>query len=343
MESLIEPYLHGAPLYALFLLIAAMLYVVGKGADILVEEAVTLSIRWNVPTTVIGATIVSLGTTTPETAVSVVAALKGSPDLALGNAVGSIICDTGLILGLAAIISPLPLHRSVVNRQGWIQVSSGLLLVFVSLPFSSMSGVFSLGGNLPRWAGFLFLGLLAVYILRSIWWARIPQEVLSSGLEEELPISRAGSGIVLLKLLLGVFLVVGSSTLLVPAVKETALRLSVPQSIIAATLVAFGTSLPELVTSVTAALKKQGELAVGNVIGADILNVLFVSGAAAAATPGGLQVPPNFFYLLFPTMLFVLAVFRIGIFFSGDTLKRSFGFVLLLSYALATVLGYLIK
>ena len=104
--------LHWAPL---FLLIAFTLSTLGKGADVLVEEAVTLSERWGMPKVLIGATIVSLGTTMPEAAVSVLAAIKGSADLALGNAVGSIICDTGLILGLATLIAPLPLDRAIVN------------------------------------------------------------------------------------------------------------------------------------------------------------------------------------------------------------------------------------
>ncbi|GIX46425.1 MAG: hypothetical protein KatS3mg131_0636 [Candidatus Tectimicrobiota bacterium] len=127
MEQWLEHLMRLLPLWGLFPLIAAMFYTLGKGADILVEETVALSVRWGIPKVVIGATIVSLGTTTPEAAVSVLAALKGSPDLALGNAVGSVICDTGLILGLATLIAPPPLERSVVNRQGWIQLGGRLL------------------------------------------------------------------------------------------------------------------------------------------------------------------------------------------------------------------------
>ena len=123
-------------------------------------------------------------------------------------------------------------------------------------------------------------------------------------------------------------------------VREAALRLHIPPGVIAATLVAFGTSLPELVTAVTAALKGHGDLAVGNVIGADILNVLFVAGGAAAVTPGGLVVTFHFFTLLFPAMLAVLMVFRIGIFASGATLRRPFGLVLIGMYIVITMLSY---
>ena len=102
----------------------------------------------------------------------------------------------------------------------------------------------------------------------------------------------------------------------------------------------FGTSLPELVTSVTAARKGHGELAVGNVVGADILNVLFVSGAAAAVTPAGLNAGPQFFRVVFPMMIFILTVFRVGIFVSGSHMRRTFGWVLLVAYGFYLVVGY---
>ena len=124
------------------------------------------------------------------------------------------------------------------------------------------------------------------------------------------------------------------------AVEEGATRLQVPQSIIAATMVAFGTSLPELVTAVSAARRGHGELAVGNIIGADILNVLFVAGAAAAVTPAGLQADVHFFQVLFPMMLLVLVVLRVGIIGSGEYLKKSVGFVLLAAYAFYMIVSF---
>lgn len=311
----------------LLALIAALLAALAKSADWLVEEAVTVAKRSHVPTAVIGATVVSLGTTTPETAVSVMAALQGNPDLALGNAVGSIICDTGLILGLACMLGPVPLDRRVVNRQGLVQLGSGLLLAALSYAF---------GARLPRGVGFLLLGLLAAYLWFSVKWSR---EKSAPGLvpaHAEEPLAAA-----LAKLGCAIALVVASCHLLIPAVEEAARLAGVPQDVIAATLVAFGTSTPELVTSVTAVRKGRGELAAGNVIGADILNVLFVTGAACAATPGGLAVPPSFFRLHYPVMIAVLVVFRAGVFFSGEILRRPFGVVLLSSYALYLVLQYL--
>ena len=326
MEELIHKLIVDLHTGFLFVIIAITLYTLGKGADWLVDEAVILSTRWGVPQTLIGATVVSLGTTTPEAAVSVLAAVTGKPGMALGNAVGSIICDTGLILGLAALIAPLPLNRKIVNRQGWLQLGAGVLLVVACLPVSAA------GRHLPQFMGFVFLILLASYMWLSIRWARdADAPVAPEGAEPDAD-EATNTLSVLVKLIFAIVVVVVSSVILIPTVKETAIRLKVPESIIAATLVAFGTSLPELVTAVTATIKGQGELAVGNVIGADILNVLFVAGASAAVTGGGLVAELHFFRILFPLMLFILVVFRVGIFFSGDRLKRPFGGILIGAY-----------
>ncbi|HSH08772.1 MAG TPA: calcium/sodium antiporter [Oceanipulchritudo sp.] len=321
----------------LFIVIAGFLYTLAKGADMLVQEAVTLSIRWGVPTLLIGATIVSLGTTLPEMAVSVMAAVGGRPGLALGNAVGSIICDTGLILGIAALMAPIPLDKKIVNRQGYIQLGSGALLILLCLPWSSPMSAFSTGGHLPQWAGWLLLVLLVLYIWKTIQWSMKGE---GPG-QEEAHEDKAKTGMVFIKLIIGVSLVVLSSKVLIPTVEETAFRLGVPEAIIAATLVAFGTSLPELVTVVTSVLRGHAALALGNVIGADILNVLFVAGAAASVTPGGLHADARFFQLLFPAMMFILLVLRASIWISGTHLRRWSGVVLLGTYILVTVLSYI--
>ena len=348
-ESLISQFTQ-FPVWGLLVVIFVCLAILGKGADLLVAEAVTLSLRWGIPSVVVGATIVSLGTTLPEAAVSVMGAIQGNPELALGNAVGSIIADKGLILGLAAILAPLPLRKSVVNRQGWIQVGSGLLLVAACFPWGSPGRVFTSGseggGVLPQWMGWVFLLLLIVYITMSIRWSRgaAGEEAVAlaegeSGVHVD---ERANNLMVFSKLLLGIGLVVGTSQILIPAVEVTALKVGVPEAIIAATLVALGTSLPELVTAITAVRKNHGELAVGNVIGADILNVLFVAGAAAAVTPTGLYAGKHFFVFLFPAMLLLLVTFRIGIWVNKTHLTRSFGFLLLAIYLGVTAVSYLL-
>jgi cation:H+ antiporter len=318
--------------------IAVALGVLGRSADWLVDEAVALSERSGLPKVVIGATVVSLGTTMPEAAVSVFAAVQGNPGLALGNAVGSIICDTGLILGVACLIAPLRLNRTIVNRQGWIQFGAGIGLVAFCLPWANLGGLFETGGSLPQVMGFAFLAALALYMWKSVVWAR--GDVGPTGVEEHEADTDAPLLVILFKLLAAVALVVVSARILIPAVAEAAKRLDVPDSIIAATLVAFGTSLPELITAVTAARRGHGDLAVGNIVGADILNVLFVAGAAAAVTPGGLEAGPHFFKVLFPAMIFILTVFRIGIYFSGKYMRRPFGVVLLAAYGIYMVVSY---
>ncbi|HZK19833.1 MAG TPA: calcium/sodium antiporter [Treponemataceae bacterium] len=336
----------GLGLFILLAIIAGSLVVLSKGADILVDEAVLLSVRWGVPKMIIGATIVSLGTTLPEVTVSVMSALKGAPGLAMGNAVGSIICDTGLILGIAALIRPLPFKKEEINTQSWIQLGSAVLLVTISFVFGHGLKAFNDGGRVPQSMGWFLLLLLGIYLIRTIHHAQTKKEsstdlnegfcCQSDGKAENQPII-----LIILKLIIGVGLVIVSSKVLIPSVQETAVRFHIPENIIAATLVAFGTSLPELTTAITATRKGHGDLAIGNVMGADVLNVLFVVGAAAAVTPQGLEVQVSFFRLLFPAMLFILCVFKGSVLFSKDTLKRPVGFVLVSAYVFVTVLSYL--
>ncbi len=338
-EALKEFYAHQSG-WLLGIEVVVILGVLGKAADWLVGEAVVLSERSGLPKVIIGATVVSLGTTAPEVAVSVLAALKGQPGLALGNAVGSVICDTGLILGLACLIKPLKMPRSIVNRQGWLQFAAGWLLVAACWPWGGGNPfeVGGTGGNLPQRFGFVFLVLLVGYLAMSVRWAKTAGGVTE--LEEFETDAKASMGWVVGKLLVAIGLVVGASHLLIPAIQEAAIRLGVPEGVVAATLVAFGTSLPELVTAITAARKDHGDLAIGNIIGADILNVLFVAGASAAVTPTGLVASPDFFRVLLPSMLLVLIVFRIGVTFSGERMKRPFGAALLLVYVAAMVLSF---
>lgn len=339
MEHLIEPYVVGQSLWLLLGIVCATIFVLGKSADTMIDEAVTISVRSGLPRVIIGATIVSLGTTMPEATVSVLAAFAGKPGMALGNAVGSVICDTGLILGLACLLSPLPLNRTLVNRQGWVQFGAGLLLVLACIPWNNPAGAYSeeSGAVLHQSTGWVFLVLLAIYMIWSVRLAKLLGE--DSDLTEvaEMPegeLRKGGLTMPVLRLLVGTLLLVFSSAVLIAAAQELAVEhFNVPIAIIAATIVAFGTSLPELVTALTAVRKNQGELAIGNVIGADILNILFVSGAAAAVTSKGLAVEPVMFRLQFPAMLIVLGLFRIGIFSAkSGKLSRPFGALLLLSY-----------
>lgn len=325
----------------LLLIVVVCLFALGKGADWLVDEAVILSTQWGLGKAVIGATIVSIGTTTPEAAVSVLSAIQGEPGLALGNAVGSIICDTGLILGLASLIAPLSFNRELASRLSNVQVSAGILMVLACFPWSSPAKVFTQGGTLHQYIGIVFVVLLGLYIWQSIRWAGSITSETASEDDDETEHKRSSTLVTLLKLIGSIAIVVVSAQILIPTVKTLAIRFNVPEEIVAATLVAFGTSLPELVTAITAVRRGHGELAVGNIIGADILNVLFVAGVSAAATPVGLQASGKFFQFLFPAMVIILIVFRIGIFVSGSQLKRPFGVVLVVTYILVTILSYI--
>jgi len=335
MEEWIHQLITGFPTAALFLLLAVMFLLLSKGADILVEESVTLSLKWGVSKLFIGVTLVSLGTTLPEVSVSVYAAVKGHAELAMGNAVGSMICDMGLILGLALMISPLPFKRVDLNFPSWVLTGAALLLVITSLPFGNLCDTFVAGGRFPQWAGFLFLLLLGFYFWYSMHRAR------NTGISENtFNPDNASALFVILKLILGIALVIISSRVLIPTVGELAVRFKVPESIIAATLVAFGTSLPELITAITAARKGHGDLAIGNVLGADILNALLVAGASAAVTRGGLEVPPDFYMLYFPAMLLLVMIFRISTSVAETQLPRWISILFLGIYFLVSTIGY---
>ena len=346
MDALIISYLETLPTIILVLVIATTLYVLSKGADILVEEAVSISLHMGIPKIIIGATIVSLGTTLPEATVSVFAAINGNPDLALGNAIGSIIVDTGLIIGIAALIGKLPVDRVVVARQGKLQVWAGILLAVVCLPFLTGEN-----GNISQWVGFLFLGLLVLYIYTSIKWSKEPnldiidvnstKPVEQKSTTEDVLVEKKSPLLVqLLKLIIGIGLIIGASKLLIPSVEISAIRVGIPQAIIAATLIAFGTSLPELVTAITAVRKGHGELAIGNIVGADILNVLFVVGGAAAVTSAGLNVPTDFYKLQIPAMLLILLTFRIFSKGKKPEISKKEGLVLVAFYLVYLTLSF---
>ena len=329
MHQILEEFLTNANTWILLLVTVVSIAVLGTSADILVDNAVKISITTGLPKVIIGATIVSIGTTFPEAVVSVMAAIGGNPDFALGNAVGSIICDTGLILGIACLMAPLKLDMKLVNSQGWVQFAVAVLLVALCLPYDRLNEIFSAKAVLSQWHGFLLVFLLGVYLVWSVRLARLADPETESN--NAAP--RASILPYIGLLFVACAFVILSSVGLIESTKVLASRAGVSNAVIAATVVAFGTSLPELVTAITAVRKGHGELAIGNIIGADILNVLFVAGLAAAVTPEGLFADAVFFRLQFPAMLFILICFRIGIKTSSNGyLRRRIGFLLLGTY-----------
>lgn len=331
----------GFPLWGLILAISFTVLLLSKGADWMIDGAVNLALRTGLPKIIIGATILSLGTTAPEAFVSVMAAFMGNPGLALGNGVGSIIADTGLIFGLTAIIAAPPLNKWILNRTGWWQIGSAVFLV-------ALAGVaFLLNPGQPlisRPMGLILLVLLVVYMVMTYKWARSggdPATVTESELEIEEHDQSATILVTLLALIGGLLLVIIASRLLIPAAGETARRLGVPEDVIAATMVAFGTSLPELTTAIAAIRKGHPEITVGNIVGADVLNALFVIGAASLAVP--LAIPSTFFTFHFPAMLIILISFRLFIDLDRTgRFKRWQGVWLLALYVTYVVLQYVL-
>ena len=330
------------PLWGLLLAIVATVFLLSRGADWMIDGAVDLATRTKLPKVVIGATILSLGTTAPEVFVSVMAAFMGNPGLALGNGVGSIIADTGLIFGLSALLAKPPVNKWILNRTGWWQMGSALLLV-------ALAGVSYLvtRGNpvINRPMGLILVILLVVYMIMTYRWARSGNQPIGITRPEDTDVdgmyTPSSLFITLLMLFGGLALVIIASRMLIPAASETARRLGVPDDVIAATMVALGTSLPELTTAITAIRKGHPEITVGNIVGADVLNALFVVGAASLAAP--LTIGPTFFMFHFPAMLIILVSFRVFISMDRDgRFRRWQGAWLLGLYIVYVALQYIL-
>ncbi len=354
MEHLIPAeWFIGQPWWALVLIGVAAMYAVIKGADWLVEGASGIALRLGMSKVIVGATIVSLGTTSPECAVSVMAAWRGDAGLALGNAVGSIIADSGLIFGIGCLMMALPVDRFILNRQGWVQIGSGFLLAAMCY------GAYAIAGDdarVARWMGGVLLGILLWYLWASVRWGRRHAQLAihahgEVGDIEEHAMHLAPGKLVAL-FILGLVLVIFGGHVLIECVKEGALQAGVPSVVIAATIVAFGTSLPELMVGITAIRKGHAALLIGNVIGADVLNVLFVIGAAAVAkdlpiveSGADVKTPAILLLLHLPTMLIILTVFRVAIFhaIARGRFHRAWGVPLLALYAAYLVMNFVLS
>jgi len=338
-EAVLQQFVAGLSTGTLLVSVVVCIALLSMGADWLIDGVVDLAQRTGLPKIVIGATVVSLGTTLPEAFVSVMAAYMGNPGLALGNGVGSIIADTGLIFGLTCLIAVVPVDRFILNRTGWVQVGAAVLLVVIAVGIL-LTTPKGLEPVLERWVGVLFLILLAVYLYVTYLWAKQGGEMMPEE-SNQAAAELMGLGKSWLMVVGGLFLVVLGARVLVPSASEIAYRFAVPEDVIAATLVAFGTSLPELMTAIAAVRKGHPEIMVGNIVGADALNCLFVIGAAATAAP--LAIPQNFYYFHFPAMLIILFSFRAfismngaGVFYrwQGGWLLGVYGVYVFLQYAL---------
>ena len=284
-----------------------------KCADYLVEGAIDIARYLHAPPILIGIVIVGLGTTAPELAVSVTAALRDSPEVALGNAVGSVIYDDGLALPMAALFATtaIAIDRIVLR-------SAAIFLITVDL----VAWYMAFDGTLARVEGGALVGLFVLYLIYSFWeQKRRPRAEI---VEEEAP-SRS---LWLIALLFagGLAGVVVSSHFIVEATPVVGEALGLPNVVIGLVVVALGTSIPEVATCIVAARKGQGALAVGNILGADILNICWIAGASALANP--LVVPANVVNFMFPWMLAIVLT-MLGLMRLGYELNRWKGLVLL--------------
>lgn len=243
------------------------IYIVLKGADLLTEGAVSLAQRMDMPKMLIGLTVVAVGTSMPEFFVSVTSALQGTTDLAVANVVGSNIFNVLLIAGVSAAVSPMVISRSTVRRD----IPVAILASFLLLGF----GIY---GGIPRWAGVLFLAFLVVYTLFAIRTAT-PDENSETVMKSYTLTGAIG------RVVIGLAGLVVGSDCFVSSATDVAAMLGVSEAVIGLTIVAGGTSLPELATSVVAARKGQSAIAMGNVIGSCVYNILLIIGVTGVIAP----------------------------------------------------------
>lgn len=310
------------------LLIVGFLLLV-KGADLFVEGSSKIAKALNIPPIIIGLTIVAFGTSTPEAAVSISASIAGSEGISIGNVIGSNLVNISLILGLTAIISPLEVQKKTIVKEIPLALlgSAALLVLVLDVPLQGLES-----GVLTRGDGIILLLLFAVFLYYIVEVAIKSKNNQNYLLEK--PADNNSKVISLVKLSIGLAGLVGGGWLVVKFGKEIALSLGMSETLVGLTIVAIGTSLPELVTSVTAAFKKESEIALGNIIGSNIFNIMFVLGVSSTIRP--LEILPE---ILFDIALMILLTLILLIFATTQKRKitRVEGLILL-----GTYLAYLV-
>lgn len=261
------------------MLVSIALFAVGlvlliKGGDWFVDGATGIARRFRLPDIIVGATVVSIGTTLPEVMVSVTGALQGQGAMAYGNALGSIICNTALIAAISVACNPGPVNTKTMKMP--------VIFFFASAVIYSIAAY--LLGEFPRWLGFVLLGIFVVYMLITVRQGlKNPEQAHEE--ESEGDAKPKALWLELLLLIGGAALIAVGARLLVDNGTIIAQELGVPETVISLTFVALGTSLPELVTTITSLRKGHASLGIGNVIGANIFNLVLVSGASVALAP----------------------------------------------------------
>jgi len=306
-----------------FLVMIVAFILLTKGADWFVDSSVSIAEMTGIPKAIIGATIVAIGTTFPEFMVSFTAAIKNQPQISLGNIIGSVLCNIGLCLAVAAIIRPIKIHKELYIKQSSFMIFTGLTVMILAYLNGAILSVFA----------FILLSEALLYMALSVKGAK---DAGNSKKEKKWDITYFSKDIFLF--FIALFMVIIGARLLVSSGVVIAEILRVPKIIIALTLISIGTSMPELITGIASALKKQDEIAIGNIVGANILNLTWALGASAYVKD--IHIPPQLLSLDLPFMLLLMfLVFT----FSGimGRLKRREGIILLLLYCV--YIGLLIR
>ncbi|NCT77420.1 calcium/sodium antiporter [Stutzerimonas stutzeri] len=313
-----------------FVYLIAGLVLLVAGAEVLVRGAAKLAAQFGISPLVIGLTVVAFGTSAPETAVSVQASLNGSGDIAIGNVVGSNIANVLLILGTTALVAPLVVSRQLIRLD--VPIMIGASLVTFGLAWD---------GQLSRIDGAILFSAVVIYTLFLVISSRRENAAGADdefakefGLDEP---AKPHAGLINAGLVLGglVLLVVGSNFLVEGAV-ALARALGLSELVIGLTVIAIGTSLPELATSIMAAFRGERDIAVGNIVGSNIFNLLCVLGLASLVSPQAIGVSSNALAFDFPVMIAV-AVACLPIFFAGYCIKRWEGALFLAYYVAYTL------
>ncbi len=313
-----------------FVYLIAGLVLLVAGAEVLVRGAAKLAAQFGIPPLVIGLTVVAFGTSAPETAVSVQAALNNSGDLAIGNVIGSNIANVLLILGMTALVAPLIVSRQLIRLD--VPIMIGASLVVYALAWD---------GSLSKLDGaLLFAGVVAYSSFLIISSMRDKSSAVDDEFAKEFGLQETPKPyawlINLALIVAGLILLVSGSNFLVEGAVSLARALGLSELIIGLTVVAIGTSLPELATSIMAAIRGERDIAVGNIVGSNIFNLLCVLGLASMVSPQAISISPNALAFDFPVMIAV-AVACLPIFFAGYRINRWEG-LLFLAYYLAYTL-----
>ena len=289
-----------------------------KGADIFIESTISVAKKTNIPEIVLGATIVSLATTFPELTVSAFASIQGHTTMSLGNAIGSIICNTGLALGLVAMIKPFKVDKKIFNSKAILLMISVTVLIILGMD-----------KTIGRMDAMALLGLLVIYMINN--YNSIPKTgSRRASNAANIEYSKSSDMIKLvLMFVIGITMMIIGSRLLVNNGIKIAEVLGVPQAVISLTVIALGTSLPELVSCLTAIRKSHNAISVGNILGANILNIVSVIGLSSFIND--IPILKQTSMVDFPFMILLLLILIIPTFIK-QKIYRFQGLLMILTY-----------